>query len=84
MGVYTGSIFLSETILNLSLPNPRISLYRYQQKVLVTGIEPARSCEHMVLNHARLPIPPPEQESCQKKRVKIKIVFPAVQGFHIF
>ena len=29
--------------------------------VLETGIEPARSCEHMILNHARLPIPPPEQ-----------------------
>ena len=28
----------------------------YQDKVLVTGVEPARSCDHCVLNAARLPI----------------------------
>jgi hypothetical protein len=26
-----------------------------------TGVEPARPCEHQVLNLARLPIPPPGQ-----------------------
>lgn len=26
--------------------------------VRITGLEPARSCPHMDLNHARLPIPP--------------------------
>ena len=51
--------------------------------VLETGIEPARSCEHMVLNHARLPIPPPELYLSYKKRVKIKGVFLMVQGFHV-
>ena len=52
--------------------------------MLGTGIEPAHSCEHMILNHARLPIPPPEQESYQKKRVKIKRVFLMAQGFHLW
>ena len=52
--------------------------------VLETGIEPARSCEHMILNHARLPIPPPELNLYQKVRVKIKGVFPMVQEFHFF
>ena len=50
--------------------------------MLGTGIEPARSCEHMVLNHARLPIPPPEPHLYPIKRVKIKIVFLMTQGFH--
>ena len=26
--------------------------------VRITGVEPARTCVHMDLNHARLPIPP--------------------------
>ncbi len=29
-----------------------------------TGIEPARPCGHMTLNHARLPVPPFGQYLC--------------------
>ena len=40
--------------------------------VLGTGVEPARPCEHMVQNHARLPIPPSEQlyhfTDCENKK----------------
>ncbi len=35
-----------------------LSIIKFSRKVPETGIEPARPCGHMTLNHARLPIPP--------------------------
>ena len=54
MGMQPRQLFIPEVILT-----PKNQFKEYF--VLGTGVEPARSCEHMDLNHARLPIPPPEQ-----------------------
>ena len=39
-----------------------IHLYLLPFVVRITGLEPARSCPHMDLNHTRLPIPPYPQK----------------------
>ena len=35
---------------------------RIKTKMVEAGLEPASSCEHMVLSHACLPIPPPDRK----------------------
>ncbi len=40
--------------------------------VRITGVEPARTCVHMDLNHARLPIPPYPQNSLPSHYIILK------------
>ncbi len=41
-----------------NIEKPAVSDLLTAGLVQVTGVEPARSCPHMDLNHTRLPIPP--------------------------